>query len=478
MEKIKIAPLVVDLDGTLTVTDTLHETVISAVKADVSVLFHLPAWLLKGKSHLKEKVFESTDFAPQHLPYRESLLSYIQEQRKAGRKIVLATAAYQGIAHKVAAHLNCFDQIIASDGISNLKGVNKLQAIKEQVGDEFIYAGDHIADIPIWQEAKGAIIAGPNTHRLQDTLSTSGIPVNATFPDAQVTLSTWLKAIRIHQWLKNLLLFVPLLAAFQLFNAHQLAEVTIAFVAFSLGASATYILNDLWDLQNDRQHTRKSRRPFASGLLTIKHGIIASVVLLTISLILCAWLSWQLLSLFCLYILITTLYSLKLKRLVLVDILTLSSLYTLRVFAGGIVASITLSYWLIAFSIFIFLSLATMKRCSELVAMTANQKIIIGRGYSKSDLDILWPLGISSFIGSIILFGLYINAPETISHYHYPMLLWLIQLILFYLLGNLWISTKRGLMHDDPIVYLLEDKKSLLIITLAIAIIVMARYFP
>ena len=472
----ELYPIVVDLDDTLVLTDTLHENLITLIKNNPVEIFKLPTKLTNGKAAFKNYVYQNSQLEVDSLPYRKELIEYLTVKKQEGHKIILATAANEEIANTVAAYLGIFDQVLGSSSSHNLRGENKLQAIQQYVGKEFIYAGDHSVDLPIWKVSKGAIIAGNKTSELSKELAKHNIPVIKLFENPKVTLKTWVKAIRVHQWLKNGLLFVPLLVSFNFLEISKLLEVFLAFIAFSLGASATYILNDLWDLSNDRKHKRKCKRPFASGVISIPKAVKASIILLTTSFILSYWVSPAFFLIFILYLIITTLYSLKFKKEVLVDITILSILYTMRILAGGVVSNIGLSYWLISFSIFIFLSLATMKRCGELVSMADSPKnSIVGRGYSKSDLNILWPLGISSYIGAIILFGLYINDPITISNFNLSEGLWGVQLVLFYLVGNLWIKTKHGFMHDDPIVYLIKDKKSLILIFIMIILFLISH---
>lgn len=474
--KTELIPLVVDLDDTIINGDTLHENILLAIKKNPAIVFHFPFQLKNGKAKFKEFVYNHANFDPSSLSYSKEILEYIQDEKTKGREIILATAAYEGIANSVAQYLGCFDKVLSTNATRNLRGKNKLSAIREEVGNDFIYAGDHEVDLEIWEYSKGAIIVGNNSRKLSEILREKNIEIINIFPKSKPTLKVWLKAIRIHQWLKNLLLFVPLLTAFQFYDFVKLFQVLIAFVAFSFGASATYILNDLWDLGNDRQHKRKCKRPFAAGVISIPSAVKVSSILLSIGLVLSYIASPIFLLVFALYLIITTLYSLMLKKQVLVDIMTLSILYTMRIFAGGLVVGIELSYWLTSFSILMFLSLATMKRCAELVSMKQDKKeAIIGRGYVKSDLDILWSIGISSYIGAIILFGLYINEPTTLVHYTNPTILWCAQFVLFYMIGNLWIKTKHGVMHDDPIVFLVRDRKSILLSFLVIIFALLAR---
>lgn len=471
-----LPPLVVDLDDTLVFTDTLHENLINFIKTNPLKVFNAFS-LLKNKAEFKKYIYKNSFIDVATLPYNQELIKFIQEERNKGRVTILATAAYKGIAEQVAQFLGCFDKVISTDGSNNLKGKNKLEAVKQDIGSEFIYAGDHEVDITIWEASKGAIIVGKNVENITKTLQRKNIHIVKQFEKPEPSLKIWLKAIRIHQWLKNLLLFLPILTAFQIFDLNKISNVFIGFLSFSLGASATYILNDLWDLSNDRQHKRKSKRPFAAGIISIPSAIKMTFILLGLALILAISINVIFLGLFILYLIITTLYSLKFKKEPLLDITILSILYTMRIFAGGAVAGIELSYWLISFSIFIFLSLATMKRCAEIVAMKQDKiEKIVGRGYAKADLDILWPLGISAYIGAIILFGLYINEPNVMLHYAQPSILWAVQLLLFYLIGKLWIKTKHGLMHDDPIVYIIRDKKSLKIIIVSIILFLISYY--
>lgn len=469
-------PLIIDLDGTLILTDSLHETLLILIKECPYSIFRLIKIWFQGKAKFKKFVYEQVGYKADKMPYRSEIIDYILQEKLKGRRIYLATAAYKGIADKTADFINYFDGVIATDAELNLKGIRKLEAIQQKIGQNFIYAGDSDADIVIWKKSCGAIIVGDKVKKLTKKIQNENIPIIKHFGNSDFNLATWLKAIRLHQWLKNILLFVPLLTAFEFYDLHKLYTIVVAFLAFSLGASATYIFNDLWDLQNDRDHVNKKLRPFAAGNLSIVQGIKASIILLISAILIAIYVSWSFLGIFLLYLLITTLYSFRLKRVVLLDIIVLSVLYTIRIFAGGIVTNINISYSLLAFSVLIFLSLASVKRCAELVAISDEKNEITGRGYIKSDLDILWPFGLSTYIGAIILFGFYINAPDTIILYNRPSLLWLVQLFMIYLIGNLWMMTRRGFMHDDPIVYLIQDKKSLLLLALIICVVSIARF--
>ncbi|AOR70198.1 4-hydroxybenzoate polyprenyltransferase [Burkholderia stabilis] len=477
MRETQKLPLVVDLDGTLTPSDTLMESVIRVVRHKPSNLLRLPFWLAGGRASFKARVAEHADFRAETLPYREPLVDYLAHERRSGRKIMLATAAHRSIAERVNAHLGLFDLVIATRDETNLKGETKLVGIREQVGNDFVYAGDSKADLPVWAGAKGAILAGVAPGIAADVRSR--IPVEREFSNPRANVTTWCKALRVHQWLKNLLLFVPLLTAFAFFDTDKVATLALAFLAMSLGASATYIANDLWDLDNDRRHPRKRNRAFASGTLSIAKGLRCAVLLLVLAFALAFAVSPAFAGMFALYLVLTTAYSWRLKSIVLLDVLVLSLLYTYRIVAGAVAAEITVSRWLLAFSVFAFLSLALVKRCSELVLLRQSDKgASAGRDYRVGDLEVLWPFGIGASLAAVVVFGLFINAPETTARYAIPHLLWFVQIGLIYLFGRLWITTVRGAMHDDPIVHILENRGSFSMLCVMVAIVLAAHFLP
>lgn len=399
----------------------------------------------------------------------------MRNEKLKGRQIVLATAAHESIAQAVTNHIGLFDQILATKGNINLKGINKLNAIYKEIGQEFVYAGDSHADIPIWKGAKAAILVG--TSKATDRIVKSKVAVEQEFQNKEAGFSVWIRALRVHQWLKNLLIFVPLLTAFSFFDAHKLILIITAFFAFSLAASATYIGNDLWDLESDRSHPRKRFRPFASGDLSILNGVFVSALLLLVALILAAMVSSMFLGVLLLYLLLTSTYSWILKQYTLIDVLMLSLLYTLRIIAGAVAMNIAVSFWLLAFSVFVFLSLALVKRCAELVSLKQDGVTHTrGRDYRVSDLIVLWPLGVGAALASVVVFGLFISAPETQNSYGTPQLLWLVAFGLIYWLARLWIKTSRGEMHDDPVIYAVKDRGSRIAVISIVAMALLAHF--
>lgn len=468
-------PLVVDLDGTLTPTDTLVESLVQLVKRRPFKLFRALGWALKGRAHLKCQVAAHINFSAASLPIRAELLAFLFAERARGRRIVLATAAHESIATPVAERLKVFDQVFATNESRNLKGAEKLRVVQREVGAKFVYAGDSRADLPIWRAASGAILVCASDALATQVRRTS--VVEREFTNSPAGFMVWLRAMRVHQWTKNLLLFVPLLTGFAFLDPGRIGATVLAFIAFSLAASATYIVNDLWDLESDRLHPRKCKRPFASGALSIAAAVGVAAALLLTALLMAAVVSFGFLAMLVLYVFLTSTYSWVLKEYVLVDVLMLSLLYTLRIFAGSVAVHIPVSSWLLAFAVFLFFSLALIKRCSELVSLQqAGGLAARGRDYRVSDLTVLWPLGIGASLSAVVVFGMFISAPETHSRYASPQLLWLVAIGLIYWVGRLWIKTSRGEMHDDPIVFALKNFGSAISIGCMLVITVIARF--
>ncbi len=467
-------PLVVDLDGTLTPTDTLVESVVQVIKKSPLNFLVLPFWLLKGRAAFKHAVASRANISAEYLPYRLELLDYLKSEKEKGREIILATAAHYSIAANVNRHLGLFDQVLATDGNVNLKGVRKLEAIRNCVGDKFSYVGDSQDDLPIWKSATAAVLV--DVPEKTAAVVRGEVPVEREFARSPIRLSVWLQAFRVHQWLKNLLLFVPWITAFAFLDANKLAMLCMAFFAFSFAASATYVVNDLWDLDSDRQHIRKRNRPFASARLPISYGVGAAAFALITSIFIASMVGEGFLIILFVYLVLTSSYSWIFKEYVLIDVLMLSLLYTLRIFAGSVATHIMTSSWLLAFSIFIFLSLALVKRCAELILINRDGKLASnGRDYRVSDLTVLWPLGVGGALSSVVVFGLFISSHETQERYGSPDLLWLVAFGLIYWLARLWIKTSRGEMDDDPVVYAIKDRGSRIVIFCLFSVMIFAH---
>jgi 4-hydroxybenzoate polyprenyltransferase len=452
-------PLVVDLDGTLTPVDTLVESYLRLVRHHPFQALLAPLWLARGRAHLKQRIAQLTTVDADTLPLREDLLDYLKAARQSGRRLVLATAANDKIARSVAARVGLFDDCIGSDGQHNLKGSAKLERIRQLVGPDFAYAGDSPADLPIWRASRAAVLVNVSDRVAAEVRATT--PIEREFAAPQRGGRLWFRALRVHHWLKNLLVFLPLLTSFSFGQLDKVVAAVVAFVAMSLMASGTYLLNDMWDLDNDRRHPRKRHRPLASGELPMLWGLGAATVLVAGASLLALQVSAGLLGMVLFYLAFTTLYSWSLKRQALVDVIALALLYTLRVLVGAVAIAVQVTPWLLAFSMFAFVSLALVKRCSELVAARgAGHEETNVRGYRPADLDVLLPLGVGASLCSIVVFGLF--AATAIDSHRYPsaMLLWLVAIGMFYWMGRLWLMTMRGRMHDDPLVFTLRDGAS------------------
>jgi 4-hydroxybenzoate polyprenyltransferase/phosphoserine phosphatase len=485
-------PLCVDLDGTLVKSDTLVDTVIVLARQSPGSLLHFPQWIAQGKASFKQKVSALASIDVVHLPYNQPLLEYLRQQHAEGREIYLATGADTILAERVAAHLGIFAGVLASDGSVNLTGHNKLAAFQEKFPAGFCYIGNARPDVPLLTHCVDPMVANPHAS-LRAGLRAAGIVPVRTFSDAKSPLKTWLRAIRLHQWAKNTLIFLPVLLA----HVHAIGPVVascLAFLSFGLAASATYILNDLLDLEADRHHPRKRRRPFASGDLSPIAGVVTSLLFFSSSLALGfllprilfalspqfpwngqgSFLSWLVI-----YVVVTTAYSLRLKRMLLVDVITLSGLYTIRILAGSAAAQVKVSPWLAAFSIFFFLSLAFVKRFAELESLRLRTEAtgaiaVKGRGYRVSDLEQIRSFGTASGYASVVVFALYIGNEVAQSLYPHHTRLWLLVPVLLLWLSRLWLLASRGELHEDPVVYSITDKRSLLLGAIVVAIVLSA----
>ncbi|MBC3807010.1 UbiA family prenyltransferase [Undibacterium seohonense] len=467
-------PLVVDLDGTLIRSDMLLESAIRLVRRNPLYVFLIFLWLCQGKRQLKTQIAQRVEIPCALLPYHLEFLSYLQEQFRAHRKLVLATATDMRYAQQIAAHLGIFSDVWGTTAERNLAGEEKAKVLLQAYGEKgFDYAGNATPDLKIWQHARRAIVVNASAGLEQKARSIAEI--SHVFSSPKNVVKSVLKAIRVYQWVKNLLIFVPLFVAHQWYQTTAIYFSAMAFVAFSLCASAIYLINDLLDLDSDRAHKSKRNRPIASGNLSILTAVFLVFVLLLVGLLVAQLVSNE----FCLilgtYLILTSAYSFYLKRIVLMDVLLLAFLYTIRVIAGAIAIQVEPSFWLLAFSMLIFTSLALIKRCAELKSLKSQEKHAAhGRDYVVSDIPQLTSLGTAAGYGAVVILALYINSPDVARHYQHPKFLWLLCPLCLYWIGRMWITTGRGLMHDDPIVYAAKDKVSLVIGALGVAMVLFA----
>lgn len=468
-------PLFVDLDGTLVKSDLLFEGFLALIRRNPLYLFPALGWLGRGRAYFKEQVALRTKLDIPHLPYHAPFLDFLRAEVAAGRKLVLATAANESLARQIADHLGIFQAVLASTGHRNLSSSVKLRDILQSCDQgEFDYAGNAAADLPLCRRARQAILVNAGW-RLALGMRRCSVP-QQIFEDRQGRILPYLRGMRVHQWLKNLLLFFSLLTAHQWHQPRQLLAAGIGFLAFCLSASAIYLVNDLLDLPADRRHPHKRRRPFAAGEIPLAHALPLISLLLIGAMLLATRLPEPFFWVLLVYIGVTSAYSLYLKRVVLVDVVTLAGLYTLRVVAGAAAIDVAPSFWLLSFSMFIFLSLALVKRYAELRALPPRRSAAPrGRDYSHTDIAILHSMGTASGFLSIVVFALFINSPELARDYAHPEALWFLCPVLLYWIGRIWVKAGRGEMNEDPLLFAVYDRTSRLVLLVSIIMVFLAQ---
>ncbi len=459
-------PLVVDLDGTLLRSDLLVESGFAFIRRHPARSLMPLKWLLSGKATLKTRLASEIALDIPSLPFNEGVIAFLRQAKAEGRSLILATASPQRYADEIARHLGLFERVLATHGDINLSARAKRDLLVREYGEKgFDYLGNSADDLAVWQAARHAYLVNPEL----------GVEARATRLGnvARVIRSSpsdpwrpWLKQLRAHQWLKNLLIFVPLLASHQISHPDLLIRGLLAFFVFGLCASSVYLLNDLLDLEDDRQHSTKRTRPLAAGTVSIKAALLVCPALLMGGFAGATWLLPRefTLALTCYYAL-TLAYSLVLKRIMTVDVITLAMLYTMRIVAGVFAFDVVLTFWMLAFSMFLFLSLALVKRYAELreARTEGKNEVTPGRGYYPADLEMIASLGTASGLLSVMVLALYIQDRSTLALYRHPQVIWLACPLLLYWVTRIWMVTHRGWMHEDPVVFAMKDRNSLII---------------
>jgi 4-hydroxybenzoate polyprenyltransferase/phosphoserine phosphatase len=468
-------PLVVDLDGTLVKSDLLLESVVALLRRQPLYAFLLPVWMLRGIARFKQEVARRVVLDPCLLPWRRELIDYLEGQRAEGRCIVLATASDGRIARQVAAHLQLFDSILASDGVTNLAGGSKRDRLIREFGEKgFDYAGDSGRDLVVWSSARRAIVVDANGG-LKPAV-TKVTPVDRVFEDARRSPRDYLKALRLRNWAKNLLVFVPLLAAHRVQEIGLLGKGALAFVALGCCASAGYLLNDLLDLEADRHHPEKRLRPFAAGKLPLAWAFAMISALLGLGCVVGALVSPAFLAALLFYFALSVTYSLFLKKIVILDVLVLAGLHSARILAGSAAVGVGLSHWLLAFSTFLFFSLALVKRYSELVVMReVDGGNAHARAYELGDAELLSAMGTASGYLAVLVLALYIASDTAHVLYAQRNLLWFLCPLMFYWISQVWLTAHRGKMRDDPLVFAAGDRTSRILILLMLVTVILAQ---
>jgi 4-hydroxybenzoate polyprenyltransferase len=461
----------VDLDGTLVVGDLFWESILKLAVQRPLYLFALPFWAIRGRAFLKRQVAMLVSIQAEQLPYRSELLEQLKLAHADGDELVLTTAADELYARQICAHLGIFSRMFASNGVVNLKGRTKAVRLQREFGEgQFHYIGNDWADLPVWQVAGAATVVSAPPRLVQRVRERYNL--KAIIGIAPSKASAIVRAFRLHQWAKNLLIFAPLVLSHRLFDPEVALRGIVAFFAFGLCASSIYIINDLIDIPSDRAHPRKRLRPFAAGELSVPTGVILSALLVTFGLSAAALgtstdFVWVLL----IYMLVTTAYSWRLKREPVLDVFVLAALYVLRVLGGGAAAGITISTWLLGFALFLFLSLAFVKRYTEMSVQNGNMP---GRGYKGLDHSWMLSIGTSAGYMSVVILALYVNSAEVSSLYDRPRVLWLAGPILLYWITRMWFRAGRHEVHDDPVLEALKDPTSYACAAAALAVLLAA----
>jgi 4-hydroxybenzoate polyprenyltransferase/phosphoserine phosphatase len=452
-------PLVVDVDGTLIKTDLLQEATLQFVARHPTELFRLLPWLASGKARLKSELADRIDPRIDLIPFREETVERIRAAQAEGRRVFLASASDRRYVETLAARVGGIAGVFATSEGVNLSGAKKAAVLEAAFGKGgFDYIGDNPVDFPVWRSARKALVvahSGGFAKRVQ-----------RAFPGAEVVTQvkaqprSYIRAMRPHQWAKNALLFLPAIAAHR-FDLPTIGAALLAFFCFSFAASSAYIVNDLLDLPGDRDHPRKRRRPFAAGDVPVVSGIALGITLMLAAVLGSLLLPNRFIAVLAAYVVMTLAYSFVLKRRLLIDVITLGGLYTLRVFAGLAALQLADSPWLLMFSLFLFLSLAVVKRCSELVLRRdAGKTDTVGRGYRTTDLAVLFPLGAAAGYGAVFVIALYLSSPDVAKLYMHPTRMWLICPLLLYWVSRVLILTSRGDVDDDPLIFALKDRIS------------------
>ncbi len=467
-------PLCVDLDGTLIRTDMLWESLVRLLRRNPFYALAALAWWSRGRAYLKQQLARRVEVPVENLPFSESFLTYVRAEREAGRLVVLVTASDIAPARRVADHVGLFAEVLASDGQTNLRGATKGQKLAERFGKAgFDYAGNSSVDLGVWPFGREAVIVNGSPSLIRRAAALTKI--GPTFDCQPAHWRALLQALRPHQWLKSLIVFVPLLTSHHLFDALFLKPALWAAAVFAVCSSAVYVLNDLLDLDHDRVHPTRRLRPFAAGTLPLPVGLALVPVLFATAFGVAAWVSLKLLAVLAVYAGLTLAYSWRLKQVVLLDVFLLAGFYIIRLVAGHEATGIPYSAWLLMFAMFIFLSLALVKRFRELQGLRQRNHVnAAGRGYVATDLELVATLGTGSGWLAALVLALYVNSQDVRALYAHPTILLLACPLLLFWISRVWLIAHRGAMNDDPVVFAIKDWVSYLIGALTLLVLWLA----
>ncbi len=465
-------PLFVDLDGTLVKSDLFIENMMALLRLRPWYLMVIPFWMIGGIARLKMKIAKRVRLPVDKLPMQDDFVAFLRQGAEAGRPIYLATAATRHLAERVAANVGFFRGVLASDAKTNLKGPKKLEAIRQMAAGPFDYAGNARADLAVWRQARKGILVNPAPG--VGATARRHCQIDHVFEDRPSALRSWVRALRLYQWSKNLLIGVPVLTAHAV-TPENLGAIAVAFAAFGLIASFAYLVNDMIDMNADRFHPRKRSRPLAAGDISPLAGLMGMVIALALGLWLATLLPTPFLIWILAYAMLSVSYSLFFKTVIILDVILLGALYTVRIIAGAAAIDVEVSFWLLAFSMFVFFSIALVKRSSELLTLEKMAETsAFGRDYRLADYGTLYTMGVASGYLSVLVLALYVDNPMVKENYTHPLLLWLLCPLMLYWISRLWIKTSRGEMHDDPLLFSLKDHVSWLVLCAMILTTVIA----
>jgi len=471
----ELLPLCCDLDGTLIFTDLLHESILALFKANLRAVFLIPFWLLKGKAHLKAELQKRVRLDVESLPYNQEVVAFLKAEKLKGRSLVLVTASNELLANEVAKHLGLFDLVFGSPSDKNLRGSSKASLLKDRFGAHgFDYIGDEVADLAVWKVSSSAIVVGRSNSSLIGKVKKRSSQTTV-LPGRTAKLRDLIRAVRPHQAAKNVLIFIPMITSHRFTHLGDVVFGVLAFIAFTMCAWSGYLINDLLDLSSDRRHTQKRNRPLASGRVTVSTAVISAFTLIVLAAGIASQLPGRFAAVLAIYFAMTISYSVSLKSKVMLDVIFLACLYVIRVIAGHEAMNIPYSPWLLAFSMYIFLSLALLKRFAELRELS-NRSLTSahGRGYTVADASQVNILGAASGYMSVLVLAFYLNSPDVVKLYSKPQILWLLCPVILFWVSRVWILANRGEMHHDPIVFAIRDRTSLLVGTIAAFILFLA----
>jgi 4-hydroxybenzoate polyprenyltransferase len=466
--------LCVNLDDTLVLTNLLLESLLLLIKQNPLFLLRIPLWLFRGVAVLKAEVASRVTVDPTSLPYDYELIAWLTAERTSGRSLWLCADSNELLAECIAQHLKLFDGVLASDRCINLVAKTKASKLVRQFGKgRFDYCGSGWKELAIWRQAQSAVVVRGRRRLTQETARC--VPTASVSAPLSSRYKAFFLALRPHQWAKNGLVVVPLLAAHQLTDLSAALAGLMAVMSFCLCASSVYVLNDLLDLNVDRAHPRKCKRPFAAGRLPLSVGFFMAPALLGLAFGMAALLHASFTAVLAGYYVLTLAYSFSLKEKILIDALVLACLYTLRIVAGVAAVDVPLSFWMLLFSVLLFMSLAFVKRYAELDALQRRDQLqAIGSGYEVRDLPILQSLGCASGYFSVLVLALYVNSPEIEALYRHPQYIWALCVLILIWISWVWMKAQRGRMDDDPVVFAFRDGVSVSVGCLAVLIQIFA----